>query len=71
MPTKPMLPILLPIHEGTPTMAHHFSEGDYKKGIAALKNNKAANRDDVLVELEGVLGETSLVVFIHIFGMIV
>ena len=50
MPTKPKRPILPPIHEDTPTMAHPFSEEEYIKGIAALKNNKAAGRDDVLVE---------------------
>ena len=27
-------------------MAHLFSEEEYKKGIVALKNNKAAGRDD-------------------------
>ena len=42
--------ILPPTQEGTPTMAHPFNEEKYKKGIAALKNNKAAGRDDVLVE---------------------
>ena len=31
-------------------MAHPFSEEEYRKGIAALKNNKAAGKDDVLVE---------------------
>ena len=50
MSTKPKRPTLLPIQEGTPTMAHLFSEEEYKRGIAALKNNKAAGRDDVLVE---------------------
>ena len=50
IPTKPMLPILPAIQEGTPTMAHSFSEEEYIKGIAALKNNKAAGRGDVLVE---------------------
>ena len=50
MPTKPKRPILPTIQEGTPTMAHPFSEEEYKKGIAALKNNKAADRDDVLVD---------------------
>ena len=48
MPTKPKRPILQPIREGTPTMAHPFTE-EYKKGIVVLKNNKAADRDDVLV----------------------
>ena len=49
MPTKLRRPILPPIQEGTSTMVHPFSEEEYKKGIAALKNNKAAGRDDVLV----------------------
>ena len=40
--TMPKRPILPPIQEGRPTMAHPFSEEEYKKGIAALKNNKAA-----------------------------
>ena len=48
--TRPMRPILLPIQEGTPTMAHPYSEEEYRKGISALKNNKAAGREDVLVE---------------------
>ena len=38
-------------------MAHPFSEEEYKKGIAALKNNKAADRDDVLVEQLKHLGQ--------------
>ena len=38
-------------------MAHPFSEEEYKKGIAALKNNKAAGRDDVLVEQLNNLGQ--------------
>ena len=38
MPTKPTQPILPPIQEGTPTV------------YRALKNNKAAGRDGVLVE---------------------
>ena len=50
MPTKPKRPILPPIQEGTPTMAHPFIEEEYIKGIAALKNNKAAGIYDVLVE---------------------
>ena len=39
MPTKPKCPKLSPI-----------SEEEYKKGIATLKNKKAAGIDDVLVE---------------------
>ena len=42
-----------------PTMAHPFSEEEYKKGIAALKNNKAAGRDDVLVEQLKHLGQNA------------
>ena len=57
MPTKPKRHILPPIQEGTPTMAHPFSEKEYKKGIAALKNNKAVGRDDVLVEQLKHLGQ--------------
>ena len=38
-------------------MAHSFCEEEYKKGIAALKNNKTAGRDDVLVELLKHLGQ--------------
>ena len=57
MPTKPKRPKLPHIQEGTRTMAHPFSEEDYKKGIAALKNNKAAGRDDVRVEQLNHLGQ--------------
>ena len=31
-------------------MTHPFSDEKYIKGIAALKNNKAAGREDILVE---------------------
>ena len=40
-------------------MVHPFSEEEYKKGIAALKNNKAARRDDVVVEQLKHLGQKS------------
>ena len=49
--------ILPPIQKGTPTMAQAFSEEEYKKGIAALKNNKAAGSEDVLVEQLKHLGQ--------------
>ena len=49
MPTKPKRPIHPPIKEGTPIMAHPFSDEEYKKSIAALKK-KASDRYDVLVE---------------------
>ena len=56
MPKRPILPAM---QEGTPTIAHPFSEEEYKKGIAALKNNKAAGRDDVLVEQLKHLGQNA------------
>ena len=31
-------------------MVYPFSEEEYRKGVAILKNNKASGRDDVLVE---------------------
>ena len=31
-------------------MVYPFSEEEYRKGVAILKNNKASDRDDVLVE---------------------
>ena len=34
----------------TTSMVSPFSEDEYRKGVAILKNNKAAGRDDVLVE---------------------
>ena len=49
MPTKPNCPAL-PTVEGKPSLVSAFSEEGYRKGIAALKNNKAAGIDDILVE---------------------
>ena len=64
MPTKPKRPILPPIQEGTPTMTHPFSEEEYKNGIAALKNIKAAGTDDVLVDQLKHLGQkTNMVTY--------
>jgi hypothetical protein len=50
MPSKPKRPVLLQAAEGETSMVYPFSEEEYRKGVAALKNNKAAGRDDVLVE---------------------
>ena len=50
MPTKPKCPAL-PTVEEKPSLVSAFSEEEYRKGIAALKNNKAAGIDDILVEL--------------------
>ena len=49
MPTKPNCPAL-PTVEGKPSLVSAFSEEEYRKGIAALKNNKAVGIDDILVE---------------------
>ena len=39
-----------PTVEGKPSLVSAFSEEEYRKGIAAFKNNKAAGIDDILVE---------------------
>ena len=49
MPTKPKCPAL-PTVEGKPSLLSAFSEEEYRKGIAALKNNNAEGIDDILVE---------------------
>ena len=50
MPSKPKRPVLPTATEGDTSKVYPFSEGEYNKGVAALKNNKAAGRDDILVE---------------------
>ena len=50
MPSKPNRPVLPPATEGDTSKVYPFSEGEYNKGVAALKNNKAAGRYDILVE---------------------
>ena len=50
MPTKPKCPKLSPISEDDSSLVFPFTEEEYKKGIATLKNKKAAVIDDVLVE---------------------
>ncbi len=59
MPSKPRRPILPTAAEGVPSLVYPFSEEEYKKGIATLKNNKAAGRDDMLVEQLKNLGPES------------
>ena len=49
MPTNPKC-TALPTVEGKPSLVSAFSEEEYRKGIAALNNNKAAGIDDILVE---------------------
>ena len=58
MPTKPKCPAL-PTVEGKPSLVSAFSEEEYRKGIAALKNNKAAGIYDILVEQLKNLGPKS------------
>ena len=48
MSNKPTRPVLSPSAEES--MVYPFSEEEYRKGIATLKNNKAAGIDYVLVE---------------------
>ena len=50
MPTKPKCPQVSPISEDNSSLEFAFIEEEYKKGIATLKNKKAAGIDDVLVE---------------------
>ena len=50
MPSKPKRPVLPSATEEDTSKVYPFSEGEYNKGVAALKNNKAAGRDDILVE---------------------
>ena len=45
MPTKPKCPVL-PTVEGKPSLVSAFSEEEYRKGLATLKNNKAAGIDE-------------------------
>ena len=55
MPTKSKCPAL-PTLEGKPSLESAFSEEEYRNGIAALNNNKAAGIDDILVEQLNNLG---------------
>ena len=48
MSNKPKRPVLSPTAEES--MVYQFSEEEYRRGIATLKNNKAAGIDYVLVE---------------------
>ena len=51
MPTKPKCPKLSPISEDDSSLVFAFTEEEYNKGIATLKNKKTACIDDALVEL--------------------
>ena len=50
MPTKPKRPILTTVEQSEQSLVYPFTEEEYRKVIATLKNNKAAGIDDVLVE---------------------
>ena len=50
MPTKPKRSILTTVEQSGQSLVYPFPEEEYRKGLATLKNNKAAGIDDVLVE---------------------
>ena len=50
LPPKPKRTVLPPATEGDASKVYPFSESEYNKGVAALNNNKAAGRDDILLE---------------------
>ena len=50
MPSKPKHSILTTVEQSEQSLVYPFTEEEYRKGIATLKNNKAAGIDDVLVE---------------------
>ena len=50
MSSKPKPPILPTYVTGKLTLVYPFSKEEYRKGIAALNNGKAAGLDNVLVE---------------------
>ena len=50
MPTKHKCPKVSPISEDDSSLVFPFTEEEYKKGIATLKNKTSAGIDDVLVE---------------------
>ena len=56
MPSKPKRPVLPPATKGDYSMVYPFSEEEYRKGVAILKNNIASGRDEVLVEQLNNLG---------------
>ena len=50
MPTKPKRHILTTAEQSEQLLVYPFTEEEYRKAIATLKNNKAAGIDHVLVE---------------------
>ena len=47
MPTKPKHPILTTVEQSEQSLVYPFAEEEYRKGVATLKNNKAAGIDDI------------------------
>ena len=45
-----------PTTEVGESMVYPFSEGEYRRGVAAFKKNKVAGIDDVLIELLNNIG---------------
>ena len=45
-----------PTTEVGESMVYPFSEGEYRRGVAAFKKNKVAGIDDVLIELQNNIG---------------
>ena len=50
MPPRPMRPILTTVEQSEQSLVYLFTEEEYRKWIATLKNNNAAVIDHVLVE---------------------
>ena len=50
MPTKPKCPILTTVEQSEQSLVYPFTEEEYRKEIAILKNNKTTGIDDVLAE---------------------
>ena len=48
--SKPKRPVLPPTTERDYSMVYPFSEEEYRKGVAIMKNNEASGSDDVQVE---------------------
>ena len=58
MSRKPKRPVLPTDVTGEVSLVYPFSEKEYRKGIAVVKNGKAAGLDDVMVKQQHYLGPT-------------
>ena len=69
MPSKPKIHVLPPATEGDTSKVYPFSDGEYIKGVAALKNNEAADRDDRHIETrEGLFDSKELPTYIPLMS---